>query len=216
MILRRLARIGLALAAAALLSSLVTGPVTDQIRSSIDRVMSILGDPALRGAAVAEARRAALRRVLDEAIDFPEASQRALGIHWRARTEAERAEFVLLFKELVETAHIQRMESYAGETVRYVGESVEENLATVRTRVQPKQGDEESVDFRLHRKDGRWLVYDVSIAGVSLVANYRSQFNTIIQTSSYAELLVRIRTKLRELATPRAAARAEPGSGRGR
>jgi phospholipid transport system substrate-binding protein len=100
--------------------------------------------------------------------------------------------------------------------VRYVGESVEENLATVRTRVQPKQGDEESVDFRLHRKDGRWLVYDVSIAGVSLVANYRSQFNTIIQTSSYAELLVRIRTKLRELATPRAAARAEPGSGRGR
>jgi phospholipid transport system substrate-binding protein len=216
MILHRAARVGLALAFVALVGSILTGPVTDQLRPSIDRVMSTLADAALRGAGMAPARQAAVRAVLDEAIDFTEASRRALGIHWQARTEAERAEFVSLFKELVVNAYIQRLDAYAGETVRYAGESVEGDLATVRTRVQPKQGDEVSVDFRLHRKDGRWLVYDMSIAGVSLVANYRAQFNTIIQTSSYAELLVRIRARLGGLVSKRrvtsAAARGEARS----
>jgi phospholipid transport system substrate-binding protein len=216
MILRRLSRIGIALAVAAVAGTLAAGPVTDQVRPSIDKVMSILADPALQGTARTEARRAALHAVLDEAIDFPEASRRALGIHWQKRTEAERAEFGALFKELVKNAYIQRMDAYTGETVRYVGESVEGDLATVRTRVQPKQGADVGVDFRARLRNGRWLVYDVSIEGVSLVANYRSQFNTIIQTSSFAELLVRIRAKLKELAAPRPTAARTEARSRGR
>jgi len=197
-----IARIAVALVVAGLVAGVTAGPVTEQLRQSIDRVTAILADPALAGAAMTAPRRAALRQVMDEAIDFPEAARRALGIHWRARTEAERAEFVVLFRDLVEYAYILRIEPYAGETVVYVGEAVEHDQATVRTKLRPRRGEDLAVDYRLHRQGDRWLVYDVSIGGVSLVANYRTQFNTIIQTSSYAELLSRIRTRLRELEAP--------------
>ncbi len=210
-IARGLSRVAVALVAAALIAGVGAGPVTEQLRQSIDKVTSILADPALAGAAMTVPRRAALRQVMDEAIDFPEAAKRALGTHWPSRTEAERREFVGLFKELVEYSYIIRIEPYAGETVAYVGESVEDDQATVRTKIRPRQGQDLDVDYRLHRHGDRWLVYDVLINGVSLVANYRTQFNTIIQTSSYTDLLSRIRTRLRELsAPPRAAARPEP------
>ena len=183
------------------------GPVTDQLRRSIDRVTAILADPALEGPAMTTPRRAALRRVMDEVIDFPEAAKRALGAHWRARTEAERAEFVGLFQELVEYSYIVRIEPYAGEKVLYVGESVEGERATVRTRLETKQHQEIAIDYHLHRQENRWLVYDVSISGVGLVGNYRTQFNTIIQTSSYAALITRIKARLTELrASPPVAA----------
>ncbi len=153
-------------------------------------------------------RRAALREVMDEAIDFGEAARRALGPHWASRTEAERAEFIALFKELVDYSYILRIEPYAGEKVVYVGESVENDRATVRTKIQAKQGADTEIDYRLHRQGDRWLIYDVAVDGVSLGANYRTQFNTIIQTSSYAVLLARIRARLKEItAPPRTAAR---------
>jgi phospholipid transport system substrate-binding protein len=190
------------LVAGALLAAPSAGPVTEQLRRSIDRVIAILSDPALQGPAMTTARRDAVRRVMDEAIDFPEAAKRALGAHWRGRTDAERAEFIALFKDLVEYSYIVRIEPYAGQQVVYLGETIEEDRATVRTRLENRQGQDLLVDYRLHRPGDRWLVYDVSIAGVSLVANYRTQFNSIIQTSSYAELLVRMKARVRELAAP--------------
>jgi phospholipid transport system substrate-binding protein len=196
---RHLPRSLAVLAVAWLAVTAVTGPVTDQLRRSIERVTAILADPALRDTAMTTRRRTAVREVMDEAIDFTEAGKRALGPHWRSRSEAERAEFVTLFKDLVEYAYILRIEPYAGEKVVYAGESVEDDQATLRTRIEARQGDV-AVDYRLHRVGDRWLVYDVSVGGVSLVANYRTQFNTIIQTSSYRELVARIRTRLDELA----------------
>lgn len=204
----------LALVIAAMLAgSAAAGPVTEQLRRSIDRVMAILADPALQGDAKKAPRRAALRRTMEEAIDFEDAAKRALAIHWSPRTEAERTEFVGLFKDLVTYSYVLRIEPYGGETVVWLGESVEGDHATVRTKIQPKQGEDIAVDYRLHRRDERWLVYDVSIGGVSLIANYRTQFNTIIQTSSYAELLTRIRARLRELETLPAAAVSRDAAG---
>jgi phospholipid transport system substrate-binding protein len=194
--------------AAGALAGPVAGPVTEQLRRSIDRVTTILADPALSGVGMTVPRRAALREVMDEAIDFGEAARRALGLHWASRTEAERAEFIALFKELVDYSYILRIEPYAGEKVVYVGESVEDDRATVRTKIQAKQGADIEIDYRLHRQGDRWLIYDVAVDGVSLVANYRTQFNTIIQTSSYAQLLARIRARLKEITAPlRTAAR---------
>jgi phospholipid transport system substrate-binding protein len=196
----RMQRILLALAFTALLSSSgMAGPPTEQLRRSIDQVMAILSDPTLRGEGKAATRRAALRRVMAETIDFGEAAKRALATHWAPRTEAERAEFTELFKELVAYSYILRIEPYGGETVAWLGEAVDGDHATVRTKIHSRQGEDISVDYRLQRREHRWLVYDVAIGGVSLVGNYRMQFNTIIQTSSYAELLTRIRARLREL-----------------
>lgn len=185
-------------------ASAAPGSATDALRPAIDHVLRILADPALKGAAQTPARRAALRGAIDDVIDFPEAARRALALHWRNRTEAERAEFVALFTDLVTYSYILKVEPYAGEMVVFIGESEHAGATTVLTKIQTRQGPV-PVDYRMHERGGRWLVYDVLVEGVSLVGNYRAQFNTIIQTSSYAELVRRIKARLAELAAGSAA-----------
>lgn len=176
------------------------GAPTDQLRAHVDRILQILEDPALKPESKAAQRRAAMRRVAAEIIDFEEAAKRSLAQHWRARSATERQEFVRLFTDLLERSYITKIEQYQGEKVAYVGEAVEGEQATVRTRIVTKQGTEVPVNYRLHRKGDRWLVYDVVIEGVSLVANYRTQFNRIIQTSSYPALVDKL--KARESVSP--------------
>lgn len=122
-------------------------------------------------------------------------SRRALGPHWKSRTPAERREFVTLFTDLLERTYLTRIESGRGGSVVYTGEVIDGDEATVRTRIETPQRTEVPVDYRMHRTDGRWQIYDVSIEGVSLINNYRSQFNTVIQSSSYAALVERLRSK---------------------
>ena len=160
---------------------LAAGPPTDHLRSRIEEVLKVLEDPQLRVEARAEERRTAVRRVADDIFDFAETAKRSLGRHWQARTPAEREEFIQLFTDLLERAYLSKIELYSGENISYVGDSVEGEAATVRTRILSRQGTEIPVDYRMLRKGGRWLACDVIIEGVSLVANYRTQFNKIIQ-----------------------------------
>ena len=190
------------------------GGATDELRPAIDKVLRILDDPTLKGEAKTRERRAALRGVMESAIDFPEAARRALAVHWRTRTEAEREEFVGLFKELVTYSYIRLMEPYAGETAQIVGESPTNGTTTVLTRIQRRQGEPIPVDYRMHIPARRWLIYDVVVEGVSLVANYRGQFNSIIQTSSYGELVRRLRARVAALdEAPAAGIRSVPPRG---
>jgi phospholipid transport system substrate-binding protein len=168
---------------------------TDQLREYVNRTVKVLEDPDLRKESRTQARRAALRGIANEVFDFEEMTKRALARHWQARTPAEREEFVQLFAKLLEGSYTSKIELYRGEKINYLGELVEGDLATVRTRILTKQGAEVPVDYRMHHRGDRWLVYDVAIEGISLVANYRSQFNKIIQTSSYQELVARMKAK---------------------
>ena len=186
----------------------------DELRPAIDKVLRILADPELKGEERTRERRTALRSVMENAIDFPEAARRALALHWRTRTDAEREEFVGLFRNLVIHSYIRLMEPYAGETIQIIGESPSEGMTTVLTRIHRRQGEPVPVDYRMNPRGNRWLIYDVVVEGVSLVSNYRGQFNTIIQTSSYEELVRRIRTRVGELDhTPAAAIRSLPPRG---
>ena len=180
----------------------IAGAPTEHLRPSIDQVLRILEDPALKGPAHTADRRTALRGVIENVIDFPDAARRALGPHWQGRTDAEREEFVRLFKDLVTYSYVIQLDAYAGEKIVFVGESEDEDVATVMTKVQSRQGSIVAVDYRMHQRGPRWLVYDVSVEGVSLVANYRAQFNTIVRTASYAELVRRVRVRVAELAGP--------------
>lgn len=167
---------------------------TDQLRESVDRVVKVLEDPDLRNAAKTRERRAALRRIANEVFDFKEMAKRTLALHWHARTPAEREEFVELFANLLERSYISKIELYRGEKVAYLGDRLEGGLATVRTKLLAKDADV-PVDYRMHRRGEHWLVYDVVIEGISLVANYRAQFNKIIQTASYGALVARLKAK---------------------
>jgi phospholipid transport system substrate-binding protein len=195
----------LAMAAMAMLMGLTSsgpawaGAPTDQLRGRIDRVIGVLEDPALKQDARVADRRAAIRAIANEIFDFRELSQRTLARHWQGRTAAERDEFVQLFADLLERSYIGKIETYTGgERVQYTGEAVDGDQATVRTKIVPKAGTEIPIDYRMHRAGDGWLVYDVSIEGVSLVANYRSQFNRIIQQSSFKELIAKLAAKKEE------------------
>jgi len=140
-------------------------------------------------------RRAALGTIANELFDFTEISRRSLARHWQPRTPAEREEFTRLFGDLLEYSYVSKIEVYSGEKVVYVGELLDGDLATVRTRIITKQGTEIPVDYRLARQGDQWRAYDVLIEGVSLVANYRAQFNAVIQRTSYADLVKTLRVR---------------------
>ncbi|MGZ3318855.1 MAG: MlaC/ttg2D family ABC transporter substrate-binding protein, partial [Isosphaeraceae bacterium] len=140
----------------------------------------------------------AIRRVVDEIFDFEDMAQRALGPHWRSLTADQRKEFVPLFADLLDRAYMSTIERYSGEPIQYTSERVEGDVAVVSTKILAKPDKEFPVVYRMLRHGDRWLVYDVNAEGVSLVANYRTQFNNVIRTSSYNELLKRIRSRVEE------------------
>ena len=171
------------------------GVPSDQLKAQVDRVVRVLDDPELRKSARVVERRAAIRRIANETFDFTETARRSLGPHWQARTPAEREEFAGLFADLLERSYIGKLELYSGEKVAYLGDTIDDGFATVRTKLITKQATEVPIDYRMIRRDDRWLVYDLSIEGVSLVANYRAQFNKIIARDGVAGLLDRMRKK---------------------
>ena len=188
--------VGLAVTAA---SPAVAGPPTEQLRGAVDRVLKTLEDPSLKGEGKINDRRVAVRKIANEIFDFSEIAKRSLARHWQPLSEAQRTEFVGLFADLLERSYISKIETYGGEKIQYTAEKVDGDFATVSTRIVTKNGTEVPIDYRMTKRADRWLVYDVSIEGVSLVSSYRTQFNKIIQTSSYNELVAKLRTKQDEL-----------------
>ncbi|MCI0548558.1 MAG: ABC transporter substrate-binding protein [Candidatus Rokubacteria bacterium] len=195
---------------ALLVASALTAPVsapradaaaapTEEVKGAITRVLKVLEDPALKAAGKEVERRAAIRQVANDMFDFGEMSRRSLGRHWRDRSPKEREEFVALFADLLERSYISRIETYSGERIQYTSERQEGDLGTVMTKIITKNGTEVPVEYRLHKKGDKWLIYDVGVEGVSLINNYRTQFNKIIQTSSYEDLVRRMKTKQDEI-----------------
>ena len=173
----------------------LAGPATDQIKPQIDRVIATLENPALKGDGKTAERRQVLRGITDGVFDWTEMAKRALGRHWAGRSPTEQQEFVALFRELLERAYVAKIERYAGEPVAYVGEVADGEVTTVRTKITTRQNQEVPIDYRMFRDGERWRVYDVLIESISLVNNYRTQFDGIIKTSSYEELVKRLKAR---------------------
>ena len=191
----------LALTALLVLSAAPSGwaaTAQDQLKGAIDRVVSTLENPALKGPGKVVERRLAVRKIADELFDFGEIARRALGRYWQPLTEPQRSEFVGLFADLLERSYISKIDLYGGEKIVYNGERVDGDLATVSTKIITKNGTEVPVDYRLFRRGDRWMVYDINIEGISLVSNYRTQFNKIIQTNGYNSLVERMKVKQNE------------------
>jgi phospholipid transport system substrate-binding protein len=175
------------------------GPATDQLKGGVDRVLAILQDPALKEPAKVDERRQKIRAVANEVFDWQETGKRALARHWQARSPQEREEFSKLFADLLERSYVGKIEAYSGEKILYGEETLDGDQATVRTKLVTKSGTQIPIDYQMQKAEDRWRVYDVKIENVGLVANYRSQFNRIIQQSGYPDLLQRLKTKQEEL-----------------
>jgi phospholipid transport system substrate-binding protein len=170
------------------------GAPSDQLSAGIGRVLKILGDPELEGDTKLDQRRSAIVAVASEIFDFGEMAKRSLGQYWAQRTLAERGEFVRLFTTTIERAYISKVDQRGAGKMTVRGEQVEGPYATVRTTLPLSSGQEMPIDYRMHNIDDRWRVYDLSVDGVSLVANYRAQINKIIRASSYEDLVAKFRS----------------------
>jgi phospholipid transport system substrate-binding protein len=191
------------LAAAGLLVLITAGgtwaaTAQEQLKGAIDRVVATLDDPTMKGEGKAAERRAAVRKIANDIFDFGEIARRSLGRYWQPLSEAQRSEFVGLFGDLLERSYISKIELYGGEKIIYGGERVDGDLAIVSTKIITKNGTEVPIDYRLFKRGDTWKVYDVNIEGISLVSNYRTQFNKIIQTSGYNSLVDRMKAKQTE------------------
>jgi len=186
------------------------GPPSDQLRVQIDKVLKVLADPEFQKDGRIQERRVAIRKIASDIFDFTEITKRSLGRHWQARTPAEQAEFVGLLTDLLERTYVSKIEGFTGEKVAFVGEALDSGVATVRTKIVTKQGTEIPIEYRMYQAGNRWLAYDVSVEGISLVANYRTQFNAVIQKNSYQELVKTMKAKQAEAPEPVVARRREP------
>ncbi len=174
------------------------GTPTDIVKGTVDEIIRLLNDPALKSPAQRQSRRQLMKRAIDRHFDYEEMARRSLGANWKNLSPAQRSEFVRLFGELLETSYGDKIERYTNEKVNYTSENLEGDYAEVRSVVLRKN-DRIPMDYRLYKSDRGWMVYDVVIEGVSLVSNYRSQFTRIIGESSYGELVRRLRNKVGEL-----------------
>jgi len=171
------------------------GAPRDQVQTAIDKVMAILNDPTLKSDAKKSERIERLRQAVSPKFDFAEMAKRSLGANWQRRTPEEQQQFVKLFTELIETSYAQNIESYNGEKVRITGEKQDNDFAEVSTKIVNNKSEEFSVDYRLLQSGGDWKIYDVVIENVSIVNNYRSQFNRVIARSSFDDLLQKMKAK---------------------
>jgi phospholipid transport system substrate-binding protein len=181
------------------------GAPTDQLRDGVDRVFKILRDPQMAGDTNATQRRTAIVAAAGNIFDFGEMAKRSLGQHWAARTPAERSQFVALFTDLMQHSYIAKVDQHGGAKMVYRGETVDGDFAAVRTTIPLSNGSEMPLEYRMHNADARWQVYDLSIDGISLVSNYRAQFNKVIRLDSYEILVTRLKSHQTEFSTPAAA-----------
>ena len=175
---------------------------TETVRTTIDEVLRILRDPNWKQPVRFAERRKLLEHIIGSRFDYSEMSKRTLTIHWARLSPAERKEFVELFAAFLSANYADKIESYSSEEVLYVSERISDGYAEVSTKIASGEA-EYPLDYRLLFRSDEWYVYDVIIDGVSLVKNYRSQFDRIIRSGSYADLVDKMRKKALERQSPK-------------
>lgn len=196
-----LKRIMLLLTASLLMVSVAFAyPPADEIKRTVDEVVRIVADKDMKKNETK--RRQALKKSISNIFDYAEMAKRSMGKHWNVRTPAEKKVFVDLFATLLENSYAGKIESYNNEKIIYIKDLVDGDYAEVKSKVVTANRDEFTLDYRLLKQNNKWMVYDVIIEGVSLVSNYRSQFNKIITANGYDKLVKKLQSKNEELKAP--------------
>ena len=163
------------------------------VTSSVSRVRTMVRSQPAEATESAK-RQGEIRQAAVELFDFDEMSRLLLGQRWTDASPQEQQDFVVLFTDLLERAYLNTLGNYRLATITFQGETISGSLAQVQSRMAAGKGAV-AIEYRLLERDGRWAVYDVAVDGVSLISNYRSQFNTILKRMSFAQLLDRMRNR---------------------
>ncbi|NTV49910.1 MAG: ABC transporter substrate-binding protein [Geobacteraceae bacterium] len=195
-----LKRILLVLTASIFIASVACANPTEDVKKTVDEVVRIVADKEMKKNETK--RRQALKKTISVIFDYPEMAKRSLGKHWNVRTAAEKKQFADLFATLLENSYAGKIESYNNEKIVYIKDIIDGEYAEVKSKVVTAARDEFTLDYRLFKLNDKWMVYDVVIEGVSLVSNYRSQFNKIITANGYDKLVKKLQSKSDELKAP--------------
>jgi len=171
------------------------GESQDQLKETTDKVLSVLADPDMQSPSKARERRERIQKIVDERFDWAEMARHSLARHWTQRTPEEKREFIPLFKSLLERVYADKVEGYSWNKISYEGETIDGDYAVIKVKIFTAKNQAIRVEYRTLKKGNHWLVYDLSIEGVGLVHNYRTQFNEIIVKSSFSELIKRLKAK---------------------
>ena len=185
-----------------------TGPVSDCLKGTLDQIIDVLKDPSLKTPGKENERKNILLKLVKERFDEAAFARRALGAHWRKRTNEEKQEFVKIFSDLLERTYLKRIDAYltkagnfSGKNILYLNETVKGRYVVVETKVITNKDTKIPVHYLFKNKQGNWLACDIAIEGVSLVKNYRAQFKEILANSSFKELIDKLKSKQQKEST---------------
>ncbi len=173
------------------------GVPLDTVQANVDRVLDVLRDPKLKSESAKEIKMEKLRTIYRDMFDQAELAKRVLGRNWSKLDPDQQQEFMQLFQQVLEKAYADKILAYTNEKIVYYKESMlADNRAEVQTKVITSS-KEIPIFYRVIEKGGAWKVYDVVVENVSLVLNYRSQFNEILSKNTPAQLLEVLRKKVK-------------------
>jgi phospholipid transport system substrate-binding protein len=174
------------------------GAPMDTVKLNVNKGLEVLRDPKLKPESAKEAKKEKLRLIYNNLFDDVEMGKRTLSRNWNSLNAAQRQEFVKLFRQVLEKAYVDRILAYSDEKIVFDKETtLSETQVEVQTRVLTTAGKEIPISYRTILKDGAWKVYDVVIENVSLVLNYRTQFNDILAKNNPETLLETLRQKVK-------------------
>jgi phospholipid transport system substrate-binding protein len=167
------------------------------VKSTVDQAIQVLKQRELSQSA----RRAKLIDLVQGHFAFDDMSRSALGYHWKELSSQQRQQFVPLFQAFLEDAYLTKIDKYSGQQVRFLGKSSDGNGgAEVKTDVAPQEGGQPvSIVYLLKLENGEWRVYDVAVDNISITANYRNQFNRVINNQGFDALIGEMQDKQQEL-----------------
>jgi phospholipid transport system substrate-binding protein len=173
------------------------GAPLDTAQTNVNKVLDVLRDPKLKDESAKEIKKEKLEAIYEQMFDEVELSMRTLAGHWTKLNPAQQKEFIQLYRQILEKAYIDKILSYTDEKIVFPKENMlSNNQAEVQTKVITSS-KEIPIFYRVILKGGTWKVYDVVIENVSLVQNYRSQFNSILAKNTPDQLLEILRKKVK-------------------
>lgn len=166
------------------------------VKSTVNQVVGVLQDRS----APQESRRERLLQVVAGRFDFADMARQTLGAHWKDLTPGQQQQFVPLFTAFMEDAYLNKIEDYSGQPINFLRQSSDgSGYAQVSTSVTQPDKQAIRVDYRLKQEGNDWKVYDVAVDDISITANYRNQFNRVINSQGYEALVNTMRSKQQEL-----------------
>jgi phospholipid transport system substrate-binding protein len=155
-------------------------------------VLTLVNNPDLKEAE----RQKLIRQAADKRFHWTAIARSAMGVYWQNLTQEQKREFTGLFTDLIESIYIEKIESYSGEKILYLGDDTDDGYGTVKMSIITHKGTEIPISYRVVEEKGQWFIYDVRIEGISMVNNYRKQISYIMNNSSYEALVKKLKEKI--------------------